>query len=338
MNTMKQEPVIAIAGATGLVGNEMLVVLEERGIKCSEVRLFASKDSVGEVYKFHNEELEVQELTEDGFEGVDIALFATSAELSAKIVPAAVEAGAIAIDNSSYFRMDPAVPLVVPEVNFGIVNRERDRVIANPNCSTIQLVPVLKAVDELAGLKHVVVSTYQSVSGAGKNALDELWGQALAIFNQQELPQEAFQHQIAFNCIPQIDIFLDNGFTKEEYKIVNESRKILAMPNLRITATAVRVPVFYSHAESVFIETEREISSEQLTQKLSVTEGIEVYPSNEEYPMQLGVAGSDTIHVGRIRKDESVPHGVSLWVVADNVRKGAAVNAVQIAERLLAEE
>jgi aspartate-semialdehyde dehydrogenase len=332
---MKQEPVIAIAGATGLVGNEMLVVLEERGIKCSELRLFASKESAGELYKFHNEEVEVQELTEEGFDGVDIALFATSSELSATFVPAAVEAGAIAIDNSSHFRMDPAVPLVVPEVNFGAINRDVDRIIANPNCSTIQLVPVLKVVEELAGLKHVVVSTYQSVSGAGKNALDELWGQTLAIFNQQEIPQEAFQHQIAFNCIPQIDIFLENGFTKEEFKIINESRKILGIPDLRITATAVRVPVFYSHAESVFIETDREISIEQLVQSLGVAEGIEVYPSNEEYPMQLAVAGSDAIHVGRIRKDESVPHGVSLWIVADNVRKGAAVNAVQIVERLL---
>ncbi len=332
---MKQDPVIAIAGATGLVGNEMLVVLEERGIKCSELRLFASRDSVGEVYKFHDEEVEVQELTEEGFEGVDIALFATSAELSERFVPKAVEAGAVVIDNSSHFRMNPAVPLVVPEVNFSAIRQAEDRIIANPNCSTIQLVPVLKVVDELAGLKHVVVSTYQSVSGAGKSALDELWGQSLAIFNQQELPQEAFQHQIAFNCIPQIDIFLENGFTKEEYKIINESRKILGMPNLRITATAVRVPVFYSHAESVFIETERPISPESLVQKLSATEGVEVYPSNEEYPMQLDVTGSDTVHVGRIRKDESVSNGISLWIVADNVRKGAAVNAVQIAERLL---
>jgi aspartate-semialdehyde dehydrogenase len=231
--------------------------------------------------------------------------------------------------------MDPKVPLIIPEVNFTAFKKGEHRIIANPNCSTIQLVPVLKALEELAGLKHVVVSTYQSVSGAGKDALDELWGQTLAIFNQQEVQHEAFQHQIAFNCIPQIDIFLDDGFTKEEHKIINESRKILGLPNLRITATAVRVPVFYSHAESVFVETEREVTAGQLVQKLAVSEGIEVYPSNEEYPMQLETSGSDAIHVGRIRRDHSVPHGVSLWVVADNVRKGAAVNAVQIAERLL---
>lgn len=334
---MRKEPVVAIVGATGLVGNEMLVVLEEREIKCSDLRLFASRDSVGEVYKFHNEEIEVEELAEGVFEGVDIALFATSAELSATFVPMAVEAGAIAIDNSSHYRMDPKVPLIVPEVNFAAFKEQEHRIIANPNCSTIQLVPVLRALEELAGLKHVVVSTYQSVSGAGKGALDELWGQTLAIFNQQEVQHEAFQHQIAFNCIPQIDIFLDDGFTKEEHKIINESRKILGLPNLRITATAVRVPVFYSHAESVFVETEREVTAEQIVQKLAVTEGIQVYPSNEEYPMQLETSGSDAIHVGRIRRDQSVPHGVSLWIVADNVRKGAAVNAVQIAERLLAD-
>jgi aspartate-semialdehyde dehydrogenase len=226
--------------------------------------------------------------------------------------------------------MDPKVPLVVPEVNFGVVTPS-DRIIANPNCSTIQLVPVLRAVHELAGLKHVVVSTYQSVSGAGRDALDELWGQALAIFNQQELPREVFPHQIAFNCIPQIDTVLDNGFTREEYKIINESRKILGIPELRITATAVRVPVFMSHAESVFIETESALEPADLMTRLEAMGGIEVYRSASEYPMQLDVAGTDAIHVGRIRKDASVPHGVSLWIVADNVRKGAALNAVQIA-------
>jgi aspartate-semialdehyde dehydrogenase len=334
MSTKSDFPVIAIVGATGLVGNEMLVVLEERKVPCAELKLFASKDSVGEVYKFHEREISVEELTETGFEGVDIALFATSAELSAKFVPAAVKAGTTVIDNSSYFRMDPSVPLVVPEVNLHAVT-DATKIIANPNCSTIQLVPVLQAIHALAGLKHVVVSTYQSVSGAGKNALDELWAQSLAIFNQQEMPHEAFQHQIAFNCIPQIDVLLDNGFTKEEYKIINESRKILGIPNLRITATAVRVPVFYSHAESVFVETERELSPETLLKALHGMKGIVAHAASDEYPMQTDVAGSDDIHVGRVRRDESVEHGLSLWVVADNVRKGAALNAVQIAESLL---
>jgi aspartate-semialdehyde dehydrogenase len=212
---------------------------------------------------------------------------------------------------------------------------DKDRVIANPNCSTIQLVPVLQAIHEVAGLKHVVVSTYQSVSGAGKGALDELWGQTIAICNQQEMPQEAFQHQIAFNCIPQIDVILENGFTKEEYKIMNESRKILGIPDLRITATAVRVPVFYGHAESVHIETERAVDVESIQRKLGQVPGVVVHESHEEYPMQIDVAGTDDIHVGRIRIDPSVPHGVSLWIVADNVRKGAALNAVQILERLV---
>jgi aspartate-semialdehyde dehydrogenase len=212
---------------------------------------------------------------------------------------------------------------------------ESHRVIANPNCSTIQLMPVLKALHEAAGLKHVVVSTYQSVSGAGKLALDELWAQTLAVCNQQDVPMEAFQHQIAFNCIPQIDIMLESGFTKEEMKIVNESRKILALPDLRITATAVRIPVFYGHAESVFVETEREISAEEFVKVLSTTPGVLVNGGTDDYPMPLEVAGKDDIHVGRIRRDHSVPHGLSLWVVADNVRKGAALNAVQIAEELL---
>ena len=328
-------PVIAIVGATGLVGSEMLVITEERKIPCSELRLLASKDSVGEVYKFHEKEVEVAELTADSFDGVDFALFGTSAELSAKFVPIAVEAGAIAIDNSSYFRMQHEVPLVVPEVNLHTVSGET-KIIANPNCSTIQLVPVLDTIHKLAGLKHVVVSTYQSVSGAGKNALDELWSQTIAICNQQAMSVEAFQHQIAFNCIPQIDVVLEDGYTKEEYKIINESRKILGLPDLRITATAVRVPVFFSHAESVFVETERELSPQDLAKALSQCPGIAVHSASDEYPMQIDVAGQDEIHVGRIRRDTSVAHGLSLWVVADNVRKGAALNAVQIMEELLA--
>ena len=221
MKKISKTPVIAIVGATGLVGSEMRTILEQRKVPCAELRLFASKDSAGEFYKFNDQEVEVELLTEDVFEGVDIALFGTSAELSAKYVPLAAKAGAVAIDNSSFFRMDPAVPLIVPEVNLSAIKAE-DMIIANPNCSTIQLVAVLNTIQRIAGLKHVIVSTYQSVSGAGKAALDELWGQTLAVFNQQELPQEAFQHQIAFNCIPQIDVLLDNGFTKEEFKIIHE--------------------------------------------------------------------------------------------------------------------
>jgi aspartate-semialdehyde dehydrogenase len=331
---MKKLPVITIVGATGVVGQEMLSVLNEGLIPFSDVRLLASKDSAGELYKVSGNEAEVQELTESSFDGVDIALFATSGELSQRFVPCAVKAGAYAIDNSSHFRMNPEVPLVVPEVNPDSITKN-SKIIANPNCSTIQLVPILDIINKAAGLKRVVVSTYQSVSGAGKAALDELWGQTLAVFNQQELPQEAFQHQIAFNCIPQIDVLLDNGYTKEEFKIINESRKILQKPDLRITATAVRVPVFYAHAESVNVETERDLFPDDLAALLAKAEGIEVYQNASDYPMQITVGGSDPIHVGRIRRDESVPHGLDFWVVADNVRKGAALNAVQIAKIII---
>lgn len=333
---MKKEPVIAIVGATGLVGSEMGRIITELNIPSSEVRLLASQDSIGEIYQIKGEELEVALLDQDSFHGVDIALFATSADLSQKFVPIAVAAGAVAIDNSSFFRMDPDVPLVVPEVNSQAIGEAK--IIANPNCSTIQLVPVLKAIGDFAGLKRVVVSSYQSVSGAGKAALDELWGQTLAIFNQSDFTPEAFQHQIAFNCIPQIDVLLDDGYTKEEYKIINESRKILDLPALMITATAVRVPVFHSHAESVNVEVERDVGVDDVIAFLSKCEGIEVYPNYSDYPLQIDTTNTDKIHVGRIRRDNSVPYGFNLWIVADNLRKGAALNAIQIAQRLIGRE
>lgn len=331
---MKSEPVIAIAGATGLVGNEMLVVLEQLKVPCSEIKLLASENSVGEIFKFRDQEVAVEVLNDNSFEDVDIALFATSASLSEKFVPIAKESGAVSIDNSSHFRMHKDIPLIVPEVNAHLL-KEDNRIIANPNCSTIQLVPVLNTIHKAATLKRVVVSTYQSVSGAGKDALDELWAQCLAIFNQKEVPVEAFQHQIAFNCIPQIDVILESGYTKEEFKIINESRKILGIPDLKITATAVRVPVFHSHAESVNVETEKALSPSQLVELLAKESGVKVYPNASDYPMQLGSANTDDIHVGRIRVDESVTNGLDLWVVADNVRKGAALNAVQIANYLI---
>ncbi|NDC38641.1 MAG: aspartate-semialdehyde dehydrogenase [Proteobacteria bacterium] len=331
---MKKNPVLAVVGATGLVGSEMLAVLEQRKVPWSEIRLFASQDSVGEVYRVGADEVEVKPLSSKCFAGVDISLFATSAELSKEFVPYAIEAGAYAIDNSSHFRMEKDTPLIVPEVNWSAL-LPGQRLIANPNCSTIQLVPVLSAIHKVAGLRRVVVSTYQSVSGAGKAALDELWGQTIAVFNQRELEIDQFPHQIAFNCIPQIDLLLESGYTKEEAKIINESRKILGLPDLRITATAVRVPVLHSHAESVNVETERPLSPDQCVKLLQTEQGIMVYPEPDEYPLQLDVTGTDEIHVGRIRKDESVPHGLNMWLVADNLRKGAALNAVQIAERLI---
>lgn len=334
MKRFTNPPTIAIVGATGLVGNELLVVLEERKLPVASLRLLASKDSVGEVYRFRDDEVVVEELTEGSFDGVDIALFAASAELSATFVPKAVAAGATVIDTSPFFRLQTDVPLVVPDVNVAAV-QGGDKLIANPAASVIQLAPVLHAINEIAGLEHVVVSTYQSVSGAGKDALDELWAQSLAVFNQTEMPQEVFQHQVAFNCIPHIDLILENGFSKEETRIIEESKKILGLPNLRITATAVRVPVFYGDGASVFVETKRRISQEDILTRLAATSGITLHPVQDEFPMQIDVAGSNDIHVGRIRRDPSVENGISFWTVADNVRRGAAVNVVQIVERLV---
>jgi aspartate-semialdehyde dehydrogenase len=331
---MSEQPIIVVAGATGVVGNEMIRILEERKTPCKELRLLASENSVGELYSFHGQEVEVRLLTEEAFAGAQYALFATSADLSAKYVPAAAELGVCCIDNSSHFRMAANVPLVVPEVNASAISIG-EKIIANPNCSTIQLVPVLKVFEELAGLERVVVSTYQAVSGAGKAALDELWESTRSVFTQQEKEPEAFPHTIAFNCIPQIDVVLDSGYTKEEMKIINESRKILGLANLKITATTVRVPVFHSHAESVNIQTQRSISREQIIELLEKTPGIRVYPNYSDYPMQRDVAGTDEIHVGRLRKDESAENAWNLWIVADNVRKGAALNAVQILEQLI---
>jgi aspartate-semialdehyde dehydrogenase len=333
---IKNEPVIAIVGATGLVGQEMVNIINESAseINAKEVRLLASRDSKGEVYEVCGQEVCVEELDENSFEGVDVALFATGADLSKHYVPLALEKGAIAIDNSSYFRMRKEVPLVVPEVNFSSVLKSESRLIANPNCSTIQMVPVLQILHQLAGLKRVVVSTYQSVSGAGKDALDELWSQTRDIMNMKGISNEVFSHQIAFNTIPQIDLFDDDGYTREEKKVINETRKILALPNLRITATAVRVPVLHSHAESVNIELDREVDTQEVIKALEKSESIKVYPLPEDYPMQINAAGDNLIHVGRIRRDESVPSGFNLWIVADNLRKGAALNAIQIMKEL----
>ncbi|MCL4151435.1 UNVERIFIED_CONTAM: hypothetical protein GTU68_036061 [Idotea baltica] len=331
---MTSKAVVAIAGATGVVGSEIISILEARKFPIKELRIYASKDSLGEVYKFNDEEVVVQVLDKSSFEGVDIALFATSASLSEKFVPFAVNSGAFVIDNSSFFRMQDGIPLVVPEVNSDILTKN-DKIIANPNCSTIQLIPILNTLQNKLALKRVVVSTYQSVSGAGKTAIDELWNQTKSIFTQQELKTEAFAHQIAFNCIPQIDVILDNGYTKEEYKIINESRKILNLPKLKITATAVRVPVFNSHAESVNIELKSESSVDEINKLLSETEGVRVFNNFSEYPMQINSSGKDDIFVGRVRKDESAKNTFDLWIVADNLRKGAALNAVQIAEVLI---
>lgn len=332
---MSKKPVIAIAGATGLVGSEMINIIGEKNIKFEEIRLLASEESVGEMYKVGGREAVVEKLEPHRFDGVDVALFATSQDLSKEFVPLAVKAGALAIDNSSYFRMQEDIPLVVPEVNGSLI-KSGPGIIANPNCSTIQLVPVLQAIHQAAGLKRVVVTTFQSVSGAGKAALDELWDQTIAVCNQKEIKSEVFPHQIAFNCIPQIDMLQEDGYSKEESKIMRESRKILGLADLSIVATAVRVPVFHGHAESVNVETVNPLSAQQLVELLGARAECRVNVPADEYPMQLDVVGTDEIHVGRIRKDASVQNGLVFWVVADNLRKGAALNAVQIMESWLA--
>jgi aspartate-semialdehyde dehydrogenase len=327
---------VGIVGATGLVGREMVKVLEDRDFAVKELKLFASERSLGEKIEFRGEEIAVEVLDSKSLKGaeLDFALFATSAELSSQFVPVATASGAIAIDNSSHFRMNQEIPLVVPEVNASDIEMAKShRIIANPNCSTIQLVCCLKPLHDRVPLKRVVVSSYQSVSGAGSDAIDELESQIRQLFSNEAITRKVFPHQIAFNCIPQIDSFTANGFTKEEMKIIQESRKILHLSQLRITATTVRVPTLVSHAESVNVEFDQAFDVEAARDALAQA-GIQVLdePSEGLYPLGFNVAGTDEVYAGRIRRDESVPHGLHLWIVADNLRKGAATNAVQIAE------
>lgn len=327
---------VGVVGATGLVGQEMLNVLEDREFPVANLGLFASQDSAGETIEFSGNEYKVEALGETSFPKgkFDFVLFATSAELAAKYVPIAAASGSICIDNSSHFRMNPEIPLVVPEVNPEAIAMAKDhRIIANPNCSTIQLVVALKPLHDKAGLERVIVSSYQSVSGAGAAALDELQQQITALFSNEEIKKSIFPHQIAFNCIPQIDVFQPNGFTKEESKIINETRKIMSLPKLRITATAVRVPTLVSHSESVNCDFRSKLNPAEARDILEAA-GVVVAddPKTNLYPLGFEVAGSDQVYVGRIRQDESSENGLHLWVVADNLRKGAATNAVQIAE------
>ncbi len=280
----------------------------------------------------------MEKLTKDSFKGIQIALFSAGASRSLEFAPAAAASGAVVVDNSSAFRMDPEIPLVVPEVNpHAIAQYKKRGIIANPNCSTIQMVVALKPIHDAARIKRIVVSTYQAVSGTGLKAIDELLAQSRALLNSQEIQKKVYPHQIAFNCLPHIDSFLDNGYTKEEMKMVNETRKIMEDPTIRVTATTVRVPVVYSHSESVNIETEKKITPKEVRELLSKAPGVKVVdnPALNEYPLAIHAAGRDETFVGRIREDESIPNGINLWVVSDNVRKGAALNAVQIAEILI---
>ena len=336
---MKKEKYnVAVVGATGLVGKEIISILEERKFPVGELKLLASERSAGELLDFGGKTYAVEVLSEDSFKGIDIGLFSPGGSVSAKYAPLAAAAGAVVVDNTSHFRMDPDVPLVVPEVNpEDIAEYTKKGIIANPNCSTIQMVVALKPIYDDAGIKRIVVSTYQAVSGAGKDAIDELHDQIVAIMSQKPLKCETFPYQIAFNCLPQIDVFLENGYTKEEMKMVNETRKIFGDDDLAITATTVRVPVFFSHSESVNIETEDKLTVEQVRNLLENAPGVSLIDKPEalQYPLAIGATGKDDVMVGRIREDESVENGLTLWVVADNVRKGAALNAVQIAEHLI---
>ena len=322
---------IAIVGATGLVGRSFLKVLEEKNLPIESYSLFASKRSAGAKISFLGKEYIVQELTENSFDdGFDFALFSAGGEISKKFAPIAVAKGCIVIDNSSYFRMDKDVPLVVPEVNFEDAEYNHG-IIANPNCSTIQAMLPLKALDDKYKIKRIVYSTYQAVSGAGKNALDDLKN-----IDGKE-PLKKFPHPIFDNCLPHIDSFLDNGYTKEEMKMINETRKILHRPDLKITATTVRVPVSNSHSESINVEFEKDFEIHDLIATLKDFPNIIIIdnPEKNEYPMPILATGHDEVFVGRIRRDDSVKSGVNLWVVADNIRKGAASNAVQILEKLI---
>jgi aspartate-semialdehyde dehydrogenase len=334
----KQRYNVAVVGATGAVGEQMREVLEEREFPTGELRLLASERSAGQFLSFRDKRIRVDVLKENSFEGIDIGLFSAGGSVSAKFAPIAVAAGATVVDNTSHFRMEPDVPLVVPEVNAREIANYRSRgIIANPNCSTIQMVVALKPIHDAARIKRVVVSTYQSVSGAGRKAMEELSQQVTALYNGQELEMEKFPHQIAFNCIPHIDAFVDGGYTREEVKMINETRKILGEPALPVTATSVRVPVFCGHSESVNVETEKKLKAADVKAILREAPGVVVAdePENNVYPMAIEAVGKDATYVGRIREDESIPNGINLWIVADNLRKGAALNAVQIAEILI---
>ena len=331
-----ERPVVAVAGVTGAVGIEFLKVLEQRAFPARRVVALASSRSAGKRVPFAGGELVVEEMAPTSFEGVDIALFSAGAGISKEMRGAVVSAGAVMIDNSSAFRMDADVPLVVPEVNPEDV-AWHSGVIANPNCSTIQMVVALKPLANLAPITRVVVATYQAASGAGVAAMAELYDQTRDFLEGRSLVPHEFAHRIAFNCIPQIDVFLDDGSTKEEWKMVAETQKILHAPDLKLHATCVRVPVLRCHSEAVNVEFARPVSLAEAREALASAPGITLMddPASKTYPMPGLLEGTDDTYVGRLRVDASVPHGLSMWVVADQLRKGAALNAVQIAETLL---
>ncbi len=335
-----RKPVVAIVGVTGAVGQEFLRLIEERQFPFADLKMLASARSAGSTFTFMGKEYTVEEATPASFEGVDIALFAGGGSVSKTLGPEAVKAGAIVIDNSSTFRMDPDVPLVVPEVNPEDIDKHKG-IIANPNCSTIIMVLGLKPLHDISPIKRVIVSTYQAVSGAGKEGLEELEKQVQAIVNHEDVVAEILpttscpkHYQIAFNLIPQIDVFLDNDYSKEEMKMVHETRKIMHDDNIAVVPTTVRVPVYRSHSESVLVETEEPVSVEAFKKACDAFPGLEVHdnPQEQEYPMPLYTSNKDNCEIGRIRKDLFNDKGMNFWIVGDQIRKGAALNALQIAE------
>ncbi|TAJ07509.1 MAG: aspartate-semialdehyde dehydrogenase [Nitrospirae bacterium] len=327
---------VAVVGATGAVGAEMIQVLEERKFPVESLHALASSRSAGGTVSFHGSDVTVAELTKDSFAGIDIALFSAGSDVSKEYAPIAVKAGAVVIDNSAAWRMDKDVPLVVPEVNPHDLAKHKG-IIANPNCSTIQMVVALKPLHDEARIQRIVVTTFQSVSGTGKEAMEELMEESKALLSFGQPEPKVYPYQIAFNCLPHIDEFLPTGYTKEEMKMLHETRKIMGDATIRVTATTVRVPVYIGHSEAVNIETERKLTANEARALLSTAPGVQLYddPAHALYPMPLLAAGQDDVYVGRIREDESIPNGLNLWVVADNLRKGAALNAVQIAELLV---
>ena len=326
---------VAIAGATGAVGTEFLKLLEARDFPMKSLRLLASSRSAGSKMKFRGENFEVEELTPKSFKGIDIAFFSAGGSRSKEFAPHAVDSGAVVIDNSSAFRMDEKVPLVVPEINPKQAF-EHQGLIANPNCSTIQMVVALNPIHRAVNIQRVVVSTYQAVSGAGASAMEELKQQLRAWANDEPMKQEVFPTQIAFNLFPHIDVFQDNGYTKEEMKMVHETRTIMNAPNMQISATCVRVPVLRAHSEAVWVETEKPLSESEAHELFEKEPGIVVQDERESggYPTPWHITETQETYVGRIRKDISHPNGLTFWVVADQLYKGAALNAIQIAEVL----
>jgi aspartate-semialdehyde dehydrogenase len=338
MAAPKKPLAVAVVGATGAVGGEMLTVLEERHFPISRFLPLASARSAGSDVELGGITFRVEELRHDSFAGIDIALFSAGGKISAEFAPSAARAGAVVIDNTSHFRMDADVPLVVPEVNAADIQHYKARnIIANPNCSTIQVVVAVKPMADAVGIERMVVATYQAVSGAGREAMEELEGQVSAIFNQRELPNEVFGRQIAFNCLPAIGSADANGDTDEELKMRNESRKMLHLPELKVACTCVRVPVFNGHSTAINLELKSELSPAKARELLRGTPGVLLVDdmAKGEFPTPVDASGQDATLVGRIRRDESVRFGLSLFCCSDNLRKGAATNAVQIAEILL---